>query len=205
MLPYRSAEDFLELIQGTKDLADEVPTLLIAINRGEGLKNPARLGNRLALRVRQVEKASLNSYRLFNGQAFSLIRPVVNSRFIEYLPQTLILQYEPATGQQNTQQAKLILNLDIYEMLDRLKNGYRPSIEELQGFYQSLVVFKNVLSSAPYQEVLLTDNEFEFYRIQREPNGKLLMEQIQPGAPEVASSNQPSMTNSSDVSTGGDE
>lgn len=209
MLPYRSARAFLELIQGTKNLSDEVPILLAAINRGEGLKNPARLGDRLALRVRQVEKATLNSYRLFNAQAFSLIRPVVNSRFIEYLPQTLILQYDPSPeqtiGQQNTQQPKLMLNLDIYEMLDRLKNGYRPSVEELQGFYQSLVVFKNVLSSAPYQEVLLTDNEFEFYRIQREPSGKLRMDQIQPGTTEFTSPDHPSTTDSQDGSIGGNK
>ncbi|MEP1076082.1 protein kinase [Leptolyngbya sp. PL-A3] len=198
MLPYLSADRFQELIIGTKDLATEVPSLLTAINRGEGLKNPTRLGDQLALRVRQVEKATVRSYRLFPASAFSLLRSIINSRFIEYLPQTLILQYSSGTGQQ----ANLVLNLDVYEMLTRLKNGYRPSREEQQGLYQSLVMFKNVLSSAPYQEVLLTENEFEFYRIKRETDGKLLMEQIQSSS--GASSNSPP-TPSDLSSTGGDQ
>ena len=41
-------------------------------------------------------------------------------------------------------------------MLERLNEGYRPSVEEEQGYYLSLAVFKNLLGSAPYQEVLLT-------------------------------------------------
>ena len=41
-------------------------------------------------------------------------------------------------------------------MLQRLNDGYRPSVEEEQGYYLSLAVFKNVLGSAPYQEVLLS-------------------------------------------------
>ena len=29
------------------------------------------------------------------------------------------------------------MDLDIYEMLARLNDGYRPSLEELQGYYLS--------------------------------------------------------------------
>ena len=43
-------------------------------------------------------------------------------------------------------------------MLQRLNEGYRPSVEEEQGYYLSLAVFKNLLGSAPYQEVLLDDD-----------------------------------------------
>jgi hypothetical protein len=67
-------------------------------------------------------------------------------------------------------------------MLTKLNEGYRPSIEDLQGLYRSLAVFKNVLASAPYQEVLVTESGYEFYRIRREPTGTLALTHVQEGA-----------------------
>jgi uncharacterized protein len=67
-------------------------------------------------------------------------------------------------------------------MLARLNDGYRPSLEELQGYYLSLTVFKNVLASAPYQEVLLTRTGHDFYRIRRETTGTLYLDPLERGA-----------------------
>ena len=89
--------------------------------------------------------------------------------FLEFLSQALVLLYDSGDGHK----ASLRINLDIYEMLMRLNNGYRPSIEEQEGFYLSLAVFKNVLSAAPYQEVLLTETGFEFFQIRRDDKGIL--------------------------------
>lgn len=176
MLPYTTVGHFLALTAGAADLGGEVRTLLLAINRGEGLTNPARLGHRLALQVRQVENGTIRSYRLFDGGAFSLARGDAegNSHYVEQLPQTLLLRYVTQTGYD----AELSINLDVYEMLTKLNSGYRPSIEELQGFYLSLAVFKNALASAPYQEVLLTETGQDFYRISRNPEGTLALEQV---------------------------
>ena len=177
MLPYGSIQDFLAAIQtpGQKS-QEEVSAIIRAINRGEGLTDPSRLGNQLALRVRQVEKGTIRSYRLFNGEHFSL-HTERNSEahpFIECLPQALILDYAPGTGQV----AALKVNLDIYEMLMRLNAGYRPNVEEEAGFYLSLTVFKNVLAAAPYQEVLLTESGYEFFEVRRDEDGVLHMAKL---------------------------
>jgi serine/threonine protein kinase len=176
MLPYRSTDRFLELVNGDADLRPEVEKLLHAINRGEGLSDPKRLGSRLALRVRQVDRATLRSYRLFDQDAFALIRPSIGAsgRFIEYLPQGLIFSYQLPRGRR----ADLFLNLDVYDMLMRLNDGYRPSVEELEGFYRTLAVFKNVLASAPYQDVMLTENGYEFFRLRRTENGILTLGRV---------------------------
>jgi hypothetical protein len=63
-------------------------------------------------------------------------------------------------------------------MLERLNRGYRPSLEEEQGYYLSLTVFKNVLGSAPYREVLLTTTGHDFYRIERHDDGRLEMSHL---------------------------
>ena len=175
MLPYRTYDEFWRLVSG-QDSADlRLEDRLLAINRGEGLTDPRRLGNVLALRVRVVEHGTVRSYRLFPGEHFKLDLPEPSgNRFVEHVPQALRLVYTPPGGQP----AELVVGLDMYEMLSRLNDGYRPSLEEKQGHYLTLAVFKNVLSSAPYQEVLLTRTGHDFYRIDREPDGVLTLQAI---------------------------
>lgn len=174
MLPYGSIDPFLNAIEqpGGKS-PDEVTAILWAINRGEGLSDPARLGNQLALRVRQVDKGTIRSYRLFDGDHFILRteQETATHPFLECLSQALVLLYDSGDGHK----ASLRINLDVYEMLMRLNNGYRPSIEEQEGFLLSLTVFKNRLASVPYKEVLLTKAGHKFYEIRREDNGVLKM------------------------------
>lgn len=181
MLPYDSIDPFLDAIkqQGTKS-AGEVTAILRAVNRGEDLSDPARLGNQLALRVRHVDKGTIRSYRLFSGDNFTLHTDLEMAAhpFLECLPQALMLKYESGDGHK----ANLRINLDIYEMLIRLNKGYRPSIEEQEGFLLSLSVFKNLLASVPYNEVLLTKAGYKFYEIRREQDGRLVMEVSEKGA-----------------------
>ncbi|SHK89003.1 Serine/threonine protein kinase [Desulfatibacillum alkenivorans DSM 16219] len=177
MLPYASIQDFMKAIgePGPKP-EEEVTAIIKAVNRGEGLTDPGRLGNQLALRVRRVERGTIRSYRLFDGERFSLRSRMeaMDQPYLESLPQCLVLEYDFGDGQK----AEMRINLDIYEMLQRLNDGYRPSIEEEEGFYISLSVFKNVLSSAPYQEVLLTESGYEFFRIARDNGGVLHLDRI---------------------------
>ena len=175
MLPYRTFDEFWRLVSGQSQAALRLEFLLLAINRGEGLSNPQRLGNALALRVRVVEQGTVRSYRLFPGERFKLDLPEHSgNRFVEHVPQALRLIYTPPGGQP----AELAVGLDMFEILSRLHDGYRPSLEEQQGHYLTLAVFKNVLSSAPYQKVLLTRTGHDFYRIERESDGVLTLEAI---------------------------
>ncbi len=175
MLPYRTYGEFWGLVTGCTPPGLQRDKLLMAINRGEGLGDPRRLGNALALRVRVVERGTVRSYRLFPGDRFDLQFPdAADHRFVEHVPQTLRLVYTPPGGEP----AALEIGLDVYEMLSRLDDGYRPSIEQQQGHYLTLAVFKNVLSSAPYQEVLVTRTGHDFYRIERDPEGVLTLQAL---------------------------
>lgn len=164
----------MDLVLGDGDLAEERQRLLLAINLGEGITRPEFLDHALALRVREVKGGTIRSYRLFNGERFAIERHVEAPRFVEHLPQSLKLFYE--LGGQRA--AELNITLDIYEMLIRLNDGYRPSNEEKQGLYLRLAVFKNTLAAAPYQEVLLTETGHEFYRITRAESGVLTMVKV---------------------------
>jgi hypothetical protein len=107
------------------------------------------------------------------------------------MPDALVLSFDQhSLGQAGERpaggtEAELVINLDVFEMLERLNHGYRPSLEEEQGYYLSLAVFKNVLGSAPYQEVLLTTTGHDFYRVERHQDGRLEMAHLPAQAPAV--------------------
>lgn len=179
MLPYTTAERMLSAVRGELAPGELLDELLRAINRGEGLNRPERLADNLALEVRRVEGGSIRSYRLFPKERFSLALKdeAARAKFIEHMPTGLLLRY--AGGSDND--ADLVVTLDVFEMLHRLNEGYRPSVEEEQGYYLSLAVFKNLLGSAPYQEVLLTTTGHDFYRIARQADGRLAMSRVGEG------------------------
>ena len=180
MLPYQTGEQMLALVRGERTPAVVLPELLHAINRGEGLSDPERLGGSLALQVREVAGGTIRSYRLYPRDRFALeVRDdAARARFVEHMPDSLVLRYQADKGGAD---AELPINLDVFEMLQRLNEGYRPSIEEEQGYYLSLAVFKNVLGSAPYQEVLLTTTGHDFFKIQRHADGRLDMDRVATG------------------------
>jgi len=171
MLPYHYYENFYNLVTRIVDPSSQIQTLLQAINRGEGLIDATGLNDALALRVRRVERGTIQSYRLFSSALFTVTQRETREsiRFVEHLSQFLTLSYRLETSHI----AELRIYLDMYEMLMRLHNGYRPNPEELQGFYLSLMIFKNVLTSAPYQDVLLTETGHEFYKVSRSSDGIL--------------------------------
>ncbi|WP_295639271.1 protein kinase [uncultured Methylibium sp.] len=175
MLPYKTADDLLAVVRGDRKPDRLLEPLLVAINRGEGLTRPERIGNNLALEVRRVDGGSVRSYRLYPRERFSLALAdqASRSRFVEHMPTGLVLRYRD-----KNLHAELLVSLDVYEMLQRLNEGYRPSVEEERGYYLSLVVFKNQLGSAPYQEVLLTTAGRDFYLVKRQADSRLEMSYV---------------------------
>jgi serine/threonine protein kinase len=179
MQPYKTADELLAVVRGDRTSDGLLEPLLLAINRGEGLTRPERIGSNLALEVRRVDGGSVRSYRLYPQERFSLslADQASRSRFVEHMPTGLVLRY-----QDKNLEAELLVSLDVYEMLQRLNEGYRPSLEEERGYYLSLAVFKNQLGSAPYQEVLLSTSGHDFYRVVRQADGRLEMTLAREGA-----------------------
>ena len=173
LIPYSAASAMLTLLATHRDPREAAKKTIRAINRGEGLLDNWRLRGKLALQVRQVESATVRSYRVFPAENFELLPhdPAAQSPYLEHAPSGLILRYADDAGLK----AELIITLDVFEMLERLNKGYRPTVDEEQGYKLSLAVFKNIVLSAPYQEVLLTPTGHDFYSISRERDGSLTM------------------------------
>lgn len=177
MLPYRSGERMLSIISGESSVDFALQEVVQAINKAEGLSDPERLAGYLALEVRNVSDGSIKSYRLFsaNNLALAVHDVARHARFVEHMPDSFVLRY----SDDKSNPAELLINLDVFEMLYRLNEGYRPSVEEEQGYYLGLTVFKNILSSAPYKNVLLTITGHDFYKIERFDDGRLDMRRLE--------------------------
>ncbi|GGK89304.1 protein kinase [Sphaerisporangium melleum] len=175
LLPYRSAHRFLEALNHPERVTEHLPEIIGAINRGEGLPDPGGLGDVLALQIRQVPGGGIRSYRLFPAETLSLATtPDRSSPYLEEHPEALVLGYHGEAGHR----ARLRIRLDLYELLFRLREGHLPGVAERQGLYLALTIFKNELSAAPYQEVLLTMGGRDLYRIHRAPSGRLRMRSL---------------------------
>ena len=146
--------------------------MVAAINRGEGLPDPALADGGLALATRDVPGGTIRSYRIFPRDSLAFtVADSPGNRYVEGEPDGLELA---ATGP-GGHVARLRIRLDLFELLQHQRDGYLPSVAELQGRYLDLVIFKNELSATPYQEVVLTTGGQDAHRIRRERGGRLVM------------------------------
>lgn len=172
LLPYASADELTRLLDEQDDPREAVSRLVRAINRNEGLADSTDLGDALALAVRQVKNHTIRSYRLFDGGSFTL-RPdgPPPSEYLETQRDHLVLSHE-ADGKRD---ARLVIRLDLFEMLHRLGHGALRAPADVQGHHLSLDIFKNMLMTAPYHEVMLTVTGYDQHRVRREPDGTLVL------------------------------
>ncbi|MDH6216652.1 methylation-associated defense system protein kinase MAD6 [Streptomyces pseudovenezuelae] len=179
MLSYPSVLHFMALLSRvTQTGSKERDRILRALNRGEGLVAPERIGDALALKVRDVPGGTIRTFRRFPAEGFRL-EPgnAAASPYIESGRTSLRLSYrDPAGSQGGT--AELDIRLDLFELLQRFERGYRPSVTDLQGQQLALAVFKNRLAAVPYQEILLTTNGHDLRRIHRTEDSVLHMEEL---------------------------
>jgi hypothetical protein len=141
MTPYRSLPD-LEDATGASDetavrqarewLRDSI---LDAVSLSEGMRSAAVRRDYVALRVSRVKNPSLRSYRLFPKREFGVAVAEAGrlSDYLEYAADTVDLAALSAKGA-----ARLRVSLDLLEMLELIRSGYRPSPADLQGLFVNL-------------------------------------------------------------------
>lgn len=168
MLPYRSMGLLERIIAPTGDADGQAARAALrdkvvdAISLSEGLRNQAIRERYLALKVTRVKEASVRSYRLFTKSSFSVTvaAPPPLAEFLEYAPDTVEIAAENGEGV-----ARLRVSLDLLEMLELIGSGYRPTTTDLQGLFVNLLIFRNELLITTFDEVLVTGDDREFYRI----------------------------------------
>jgi hypothetical protein len=66
--------------------------------------------------------------------------------------------------------------MDLYEMLYFIQQGFSPSLNDIRGKYIELLIFKNLLENLTYNEVIVTKDNIEFFRIFKDEHSHLYLE-----------------------------
>jgi hypothetical protein len=168
MLPYTSVA-LLEAVvnaandkdreRACRDLRDRV---VEAVSVAEGVRNPKLRRSYLALKVSRVKDAAIRSYRLFPKDDFRIdvARPA-HEDFLEFAPDAVELA--AVNGP-----ARLRISLDLLEMMELIRYGYRPTEADLQGLFVNLLIFRNELIATTFDRVLLSADDEQFYEVSAE-------------------------------------
>ena len=70
------------------------------------------------------------------------------------------------------------MSLDLYEMLQYIKDGFTPSVNDLKGKFIELQIFKNLLESKTYNEILVTKNNKKFSIIRLDDKKHIIIEPL---------------------------
>ncbi len=167
MIPYSSLPILESSIraaaEGTQDALDDLRDRVIeAVTLSEGLRANKLRKDYLALGVTRVKAPTIHSYRLFPNSEFSIVLPEERTagEFIEYAPDTVDLLAAAHLGT-----ARLRISLDLLEMLELIRSGYRPNPTELQGLFVNLRIFRNELLNLSFKKIVITPDERDLYEV----------------------------------------
>lgn len=175
-LPYRFIDKFCELMKSNDQvrLAETKHGIAIAISASEGCDNAALTDGYLLLASNHVGDKISKSYRRFNLDEFELFVNKTDhlTKYIEYESDSFIFRHKKDTFIQ------LTVSLDLYEMLQYIKDGFTPSVNDLKGKFIELQIFKNLLESKTYNEILVTKNNKKFSIIRLDENKHIIIEPL---------------------------
>ncbi len=175
-LPYRFIDKFCELMKGADEarLTETKHSIATAISASEGCDNTVLTQGYLILASNHVGDKISKSYRRFNLDEFELFVNKTDhlTKYIEYESDSFIFRHKKDTFIQ------LTVSLDLYEMLQYIKDGFTPSVNDLKGKFIELQIFKNLLESKTFNEILVTKNNKKFSIIRLDENKHIIIEPL---------------------------
>jgi len=174
MLPYRKIDIFHNSIAPNANHEQLRQLIVRAISYAEGARNQKLMKGFLCLRASSTTatQVPVKSFRLFPITDFKIeVRGAQSereSRFIERMPDRILFYHAPSDPQlraPNSTRAELIVSLDLLELLAQVEAGFRPSPDDVSGFFINLIVFKNALARLPYRRALLTRDDQTYYEL----------------------------------------
>lgn len=173
-LPYQSIPEFNDQLTKAEGAGNGEckGNIALAISKSEGCLNDELNRKYMLLSCSHISDPLSKSYRMFSLDEFELF---VNktphlTEYIEYESDSLTFRHK------TDHEIQLTVSLDLFEMLDFIKKGFNPSINDLQGKFIELQIFKNRLESKTYTEILVTKNNKKFSVIRLNPDKTLTIE-----------------------------
>ncbi len=161
-LPFQAIGRFVDNLNHKGDKLESIKNdLAYAISCSEGCWNRELSKEHLLLSSSRVADPNAKSYRRFPLKDFEM--EVENNEKL-----TTYLEHENCAfvfRSKKERHIQLNVSLELYEMLNYIENGFSPSVSDLKGRFIELQVFKNLLESETYTEIIVTGNEKAYYSI----------------------------------------
>lgn len=175
-LPYRYASKFEEQLRMEDEnaLNETMQDLARAISASEGCDNAQLTEGYLLLASANVVDPISKSYRRFPLEEFELFVNKTDhlTKYIEYESDSLTFRHK------KDKFIQLTVSLDLYEMLQYIRAGFSPSVNDLRGRFIELQIFKNLLEAKTYSEILVTKNNRKFTVIRLDCNKHIKIEPL---------------------------
>lgn len=175
-LPYRYASAFEKQLrlQNEDKLKETMQDLARAISASEGCSNEMLTNGYLLLASSNVGDPISKSYRRFALEEFELFVNKTDhlTKYIEYESDSLIFRHK------TDKFIQLTVSLDLFEMLEYIRAGFSPSVNDLQGRFIELQIFKNLLEAKTYSEILVTKNNRKFTVVKMDKNKHIVIEPL---------------------------
>lgn len=175
-LPYRYASMFEEQlrVEDERALKETMQDLACAISASEGCDNARLTEGYLLLASSNVGDPISKSYRRFPLDEFELFVNKTEhlTKYIEYESDSLTFRHK------TDKFIQLTVSLDLYEMLQYIRAGFSPSVNDLRGRFIELQIFKNLLEAKTYTEILVTKNNRKFTVIRLDGKKHIVIEPL---------------------------
>lgn len=178
LLPFTKLSDFAGAIDGEKDLSELRDIIVEGISLSERIYHSDTRKKSICVRTSANKRPLVKVFYGFGKDDFSCRTKSIGEigKFIEYVPNNLMLKYIKRRGSM-----PLEINLDLFDMLSRIKFGYVPSVNELKGYFLNLVMFKRILTTHLPSLIYLTEDDNKFYEISKDSSQNLLFTPVKGG------------------------
>ncbi|MGK4008382.1 protein kinase [Sorangium sp. So ce1036] len=201
MLPYRSLGLYEKVAMASEGAADgerareDLRDLIVeAISLSEGVRHTGVRRGYICLRVSRAKAVHSRSFRLFPKERFrvEVVRSDSMRRFLEMAPDAVqLVADDRLAAQPSRAPATLRLSLDLLEMLELIRRGYRPGPSDMRGLFVNLMIFRNELLNLPFERVMVTLDNERFYEIAARTTGKDVVFEVNEARPVEAESGAP--------------
>ena len=163
--------DFLKTgIDGSNKLRND---LVLAISKSEKIYNEVVGRENVCISSSSSKKSQTKAFYGFKAADFEIVLPEVGNqtKYIEFFPDQIIFRHVD-------KKASLEINIDLFEILMRIKEGYVPTSIEIQTFFLNLEMFKRRILAKRSMKVFLTEDDSNLYSFEKSEAGKLVLNKI---------------------------
>lgn len=170
-MPYRYFKRFVMFLSIGNDLHNELRNdIVLAISKSEKIYNDDVGRENVCISSNSAKKSTTKAFYGFTAADFEVVLPDIGyqTNYIEYFPDHIIFRHTDKT-------ATLEINIDLFEILMRIKEGYVPTSIEIRTFFLNLEMFKRRILAKRSTVVFLTEDDTNLYRFEKASSGKLVL------------------------------